>query len=377
MSLTVTAGDGRAAPPGLSGRSSLDQQRPQQQQQHKRSRTSITSPFTSSTFRDSPGPYSTAKSNSSSSSGGSSPSGSESPKSKMLAFKSLFTRRRADGPSLVSASTNMTALIMAMATTARRVRRLAQQERPKSSVWPHLVVVLVAVFGGRPAWCIDRAQYGYGEWCDGRRGAQRAARGRSVSVSLKNASAGSPSVAKKLDRHISIAGIGSSGTGMCAEKATMVLDPDMDVDCSPPVLASLWTVHENIPVHGCSFLEALYPYSYKEFILQRTSIDLFYFIFSQNICLQRTTHPRVTLDRDGHPRAAVRRPRKCLPSPRGARPGLWPQCVDHRGGQGVETRTILWGLTSSMCPPPAQGVWIDRGAGYAYAVQAGQLVSLF
>lgn len=78
----------------------------------------------------------------------------------------------------------------------------------------------------------------------------------------------SPGAAKELNRHI------AGGSGMGADKA-INNGPDMDVDCGPPALTSLRKVHENIPVHGCSILEAPYPYSYEEFILQ-ASVQLSY-----------------------------------------------------------------------------------------------------
>lgn len=74
---------------------------------------------------------------------------------------------------------------------------------------------------------------------------------------------GSLRVAKESDWHLIP---GSTAAGVGAEKAAM--DPEVNVDCGPPVLASLRMVHGNIPVHGCLILEAQYPYSYEEFILQ-------------------------------------------------------------------------------------------------------------
>ena len=101
----------------------------------------------------------------------------------------------------------------------------------------------------------------------------------------RGARAGSPSAAKELDRHLVP---GSSG----AEKAAMGMDPDVDVDCGPPALASLRTLHENIPVHGCSVLEAPYPYSYEEFILQayvHPCWVLPYFILLIGLCTENNT----------------------------------------------------------------------------------------
>ena len=223
----------------------------------------------------------------------------------MQAFKSLFTRRRADSASLVSATTNTSA---STTTTTTGVSRPAQHERAKSSV---------ASLGGTgvggagtsssnrrtpspgASTALKLGGMGMGMTTGVALNKPKPLRGEGRKLERKSEErertrAGSPSAAKELDRHVPIAATGSSSGGMGVEKAAMVFEPDMDVDCGPPALASLRTVHENIPVHGCTILEAPYPYSYEEFILQAYVHPLVYLALSKlftSFRLQRTTHP--------------------------------------------------------------------------------------
>ena len=97
----------------------------------------------------------------------------------------------------------------------------------------------------------------------------------------ERARAGSPSAARELDRHIMAGGLGLGADKPAgAASAVAVLDPNVDVDCGPPALPTLRIIHENIPVHGCSVLEAPYPYSYEEFILQACVTVYFIYLFT-------------------------------------------------------------------------------------------------